>query len=125
VTQAQTAKTAQDKEEQPNWVPGTEPQKGQLVKIHVLEDGLTAFSKVWYRGQEIELVVGSKDWQDTLDPVTGKSWIDATPAEAAKRMRGIRYWDHGPWPFEDWEDPKAKKAEDERRRRSGLQPSRP
>ena len=48
---------------------------GEVIRIHFLEDGLTALGKVFYRGEELEFVVGSAAHKDTFDRL-GRSWLD-------------------------------------------------
>lgn len=59
---------------------------GKKILFHVLRDGFTAFGDVWYRGQEIEIEVGTPAYQRTLD-VNGKSWLDIIGDEAAQYLR--------------------------------------
>lgn len=82
--------------------------------IHFLEDGFTAFSQTWYRGQELEITEAM--FAETID-TEGTSWLDAlTKAEQYKRF-GKLMFDEGPWPYEAWEDDTAKQQEMLRRRR--------
>lgn len=81
--------------------------------IHVLHDGFTAFSKVWHRGQEIEITPAL--YEETLD-TNGKTWLDMTDKEQFKRFQGIMYFGRGEWPGEDWDNEDAKAAEQSRRR---------
>lgn len=64
------------------------------VVIHVLEDGFTAFGKVWYRGQELEIQPGSQQWQDSCDRF-GRSWLE---------RRDDPRFGHGPWPGRSYLD---------------------
>jgi hypothetical protein len=69
------------------------PAEGaETVLIHVCEDGLTAFGRVWYRGQEIELPVGSPRYEQA------RSWIHATPSQQMERYNGRVMFRPGPWP---------------------------
>lgn len=47
-----------------------------VVQVHFVEDGITAFGQIWYRGQEVAVERGSEDWKRTVDPGTGESWLD-------------------------------------------------
>lgn len=72
------------------------PEEGDTFLIHFLEDGITAQGQVWYRGQELEFMVGSKAWNDTFDRF-GKSWILMSENDQADR-KGKVYFRRGPWP---------------------------
>lgn len=54
-----------------------EDKEGDTVLIHFIDDGFTAQGTTWYRGQEVEVVVGSKQWNDSLDR-EGNSWFSMT-----------------------------------------------
>lgn len=83
--------------------PNTEPTKveetpveGDTFLIHFLADGITAQGQVWYLGQELEFIVGSKAWKDTFDR-EGKSWLLMSENDQADR-KGKVYFRRGPWP---------------------------
>lgn len=49
---------------------------GETLRLRVLRDGLTAFGRVLRQGEVLEVVIGSDDWIQTLDPKTGESFLD-------------------------------------------------
>ena len=67
------------------------PQEGESVIIHFIEDGLTAFGKVWYRGEEIEIGPDHPRWPEA------KGWVLLSKWEQMDRY-GKQYFDQGPWP---------------------------
>jgi hypothetical protein len=87
---------------------------GQIVLIHIREDGFTANGRVWYRGQELEFVVGDPAWEDTKD-IKGNSWVLLTESEQLRRYKRIMFG-LGPWPGSEWENDSAAAAERSRGR---------
>lgn len=71
-------------------------EEGSEVLIHFIEDGFTAQGRVWYRGQELAVVVGSEEWNDTCDR-DGTSWLSFTEADQLERYEKI-YFRRGEWP---------------------------
>lgn len=67
------------------------PRTGETVLIHFLEDGLSFAGTVWFRGQELELDVGSQRWQEA------QAWINMTDFEQMQRYEKVMYR-KGPWP---------------------------
>lgn len=67
------------------------PASGQTLLIHFVEDGLTAFGRVWLRGQELEIGPDHPRWADAV------GWITMSKAGQFERW-GKQYFDHGPWP---------------------------
>lgn len=59
--------------------------EGDHIVLHVLEDGFMALGEVWYRGQEMEFVVGSPAYEQTKDR-NGNTWIDLA-LDPAEQMR--------------------------------------
>lgn len=92
-------------------------KEGDTVLIHFVEDGLTAQGQLWYRGQEIEVTVGDKSWNDSLDR-NGKSWMALTENEQIDRYGSVKFR-RGPWPGKksyregEWTDPKSAPPESE------------
>ena len=84
--------------------------------VHFLDDGLTLAGKVWYRGQT--LLVDSKVRSRTTDRL-GRCVLDLT-AEQQTAKWGRPKFGRGPWPGEQWTDPKAAEAE---ARRAGKLPT--
>lgn len=83
------------------------------VLIHFLEDGFTAFSQVWYRGQEVEIT--SELRASTIDRA-GNTWIDMDDTEQFERFERVMFR-KGPWPGKPWVDQQAEAAEKARDRR--------
>lgn len=73
------------------------PRTQETELIHFLEDGLSFAGTVWFRGQEIELDVGSQRWQEA------QAWIHLTDFEQMERW-GRVYFRHGPWPGKRYVD---------------------
>ncbi len=82
-------------------------QAGTKVLIHFVEDGYTYAGQTWYRGQEIEFVVGNATWSSTLDR-DGNSWVALAFDERGQHRRyGRVMFRPGPWQglgYEDAED---------------------
>lgn len=74
------------------------PPAGDTELIHFLEDGLTFAGQVWFRGQELELEVGSERW------VEAQAWINMTDFEQAQRFNGKVFFRKGPWPGLRYQD---------------------
>lgn len=83
-------------------VPGAEYKDGDKVLVHFVEDGWTAQGQVWYKGQELEFVVGEKAWKDTLDR-EGNSWILLTEEEQIDRGDKV-FFRPGPWKGKGYKD---------------------
>lgn len=92
-----------------------EAGEGQSILIHFLEDGLTALGRVWYRGQELEVVQGGDAWQRTLD-VNGESWLNQDE-NTQILLHGKVMFRRGPWPFQQLPADQIS-AEERRRNRS-------
>lgn len=78
---------------------------GEVIVIHFLEDGATALGKVFYRGDELEFVVGSQAYKDTFDR-NGKTWLDMRFDEFAQadRFQGRIMFRNGRWPGKTYAD---------------------
>lgn len=63
----------------------------ETVLIHMVADGLTFAGQVWFRGQELELEVGSLRWQQA------QAWINLSDFDQVERYGEIKFR-HGPWP---------------------------
>ncbi len=92
----------------------------EIIRVHVLEDGLTAHGRVWYRGQELEYTVGSALHETTQDR-KGRSWLDYDDAEQMRRWGRVMFRP-GPWPGQPYDDDRAAEAE---RRRGRVPPQMP
>ncbi|WNN95000.1 hypothetical protein SEA_MAGRITTE_23 [Microbacterium phage Magritte] len=92
---------------------------GKTILFHVVKDGFTAFGDVWYRGQEIEIEVGTAAYKRTLDK-HGKTWLDIVDDEHAQYARWgerkIAPGEFRPLPGERFEDELV--SLDQRRRRT-------
>lgn len=87
----------------------------KTILIHVLEDGFTANGQLWYRGQEIEFVVGDPAYEDTKDR-NGISWLDFDDSQQYRQWKR-RMFGRGPWPGETWQDENSLTAEQARGRK--------
>jgi hypothetical protein len=97
--------------------PEATPAKREGSKIiHFLEDGFTALESTWYRGQELEIEYDSELWQATCDRNGENSWMLLTSQDQIRKYGKILFQE-GPWPFDDYEDAKAREAERARARR--------
>ncbi len=67
------------------------PTQGDGILIHFVTDGLTAFGRVWYKGQELEVGPSHPRWEEAL------RWITLSKWEQIERY-GRQYFDQGPWP---------------------------
>lgn len=92
---------------------GSENAPAPPVLVHFLEDGFTAFSQVWYRGQELEITPEMRE--STIDRA-GKTWIDMDDSEQFERFERVMFR-LGPWPGKPWADQQAEAAEKARDRR--------
>lgn len=66
-------------------------QTPESVLIHFVEDGMTVFGQVWYRGQEIQVDVGSERWE------TAQKWILLDDAGQMALYKKV-FFRPGPWP---------------------------
>jgi hypothetical protein len=63
----------------------------ESVLIHMVEDGLTAFGQVWFRGQELEIEVGGPRWAEAA------KWVLLDDRQQMERWKRIMFR-RGPWP---------------------------
>lgn len=77
--------------------PQLQQDTGKGVLIHFIEDGLTAFGQVWYRGQELQIGPEHPRWAEAL------SWITLNRMEQVDRW-GKQFFDFGPWPGRSYAD---------------------
>lgn len=91
--------------------------KKDTILLHFVEDGFTADGAVWVRGQELEYPLDSPEYEQTKDR-NGDSWLDLVTDESAQIDRfGKVMFREGPWPYKDYEDEAAAKAEKKRGRK--------
>jgi len=77
------------------------PPAAEAVLLHFIEDGLTAFGRVWYRGQELAIGPDHPRWAEAV------SWVTLTRMQQYERW-GKAYFEHGPWPGQrSYVDPAA------------------
>jgi hypothetical protein len=73
-----------------------------VILIHILEDGFIFNGVTWYKGQEVEFVVGSLAYEQTKDR-NGWTWLDIAGDPAAQyRKWRKQYIGLGPWPGLPW-----------------------
>lgn len=69
-------------------------------QIHFVEDGLTALGRMFYRGEELTITEGTKEWEQTLNK-HGESWVLLKSDYVAQIKKwGKEMFKPGPWPFE-------------------------
>jgi hypothetical protein len=71
--------------------------RGETYLIHILEDGFTFAGQVWYRGQQLEFVVGSQRWAQA------QAWIGLDDWGQMAQYGKI-YFRRGPWPGKKYVD---------------------
>lgn len=82
----------------------TRPGDDKNILIHILEDGMTALGKIWYRGEEIEFEPGGRAYKDTFNK-RGETWLDLRHDEFAQAERwGKVMFRNGPWPGKSYAD---------------------
>lgn len=70
---------------------------GERILIHFEEDGFVAFGTTWYRGQEIEVTVGSPVYERTKNRL-GQTWIDMVDDRNSQLQKyGKVYFARGPF----------------------------
>lgn len=76
----------------------SEPVESGNILIHFLEDGITAFGTIWYRGQELELDPNGPLYKQTCNRF-GWSWLSLRDDDFAQVERwGSVKFRSGPWP---------------------------
>ncbi len=91
------------------------PNSGDRILIHFVEDGFSVLEQLWYRGQELEIILGSTHWNATLDR-EGNSWMLLTEEDQIRKY-GKVFFRPGAWPHADFEDSRAAERERKRARR--------
>ena len=91
-----------------------------VLVIHFLEDGFSAFGAVWSKGQEIEIVKGSPEWNRTLD-INGESWLDlVNNPQGQRRKWGKIFFAQGEYEWVEGEEFDVLTAKADVRRRRGV-----
>jgi hypothetical protein len=85
------------------------------VLIHFVADGFSALEQIWYTGQELEIPIGSRWWEATLDR-DGESWM-LIDEESQIAKWGKVFFRPGEWPGEPFGDARAQERERQRARR--------
>lgn len=62
----------------------------ETILIHFVAEGFSAFGHVWSRGQEVEIVKPSPEYDRTCD-ADGKSWLFMTQQEQLERWGEIKF----------------------------------
>jgi hypothetical protein len=76
----------------------------ERILINFVADGFTAQGVSWYRGQELEFVVGSQAYEQTKNRL-GQSWLDLRDDEDAQYERyGEVKFRSGPWRGKRWSE---------------------
>lgn len=79
----------------------TKPAEDSII-IHFVADGFLAFGQSWYRGQELEIVIGSPQHKLTFD-IYGNTWLDLD-ADAQYERWGMEKFRPGLWRGKKWGD---------------------
>jgi hypothetical protein len=87
--------------------------------IHFVSDGFTAWGRVWYQGQEVE--VTPEKYADTLDR-KGKTWMSQTESDQIDSW-GKVMWREGPWPHARLDATGNPKSTEDRRPRPPMMPA--
>lgn len=92
------------KEAEERGVTYADQEEGETLLIHFLTDGFTFGGQSWYRGQEVEFVIGSEAYEQTKDR-NGKTWLDLVDDIDAQYKRwGTQVIARGPWRGRQWDD---------------------
>lgn len=84
----------------------------QLVTINFVQDGMTAFGRIFYRGQELTIERGSAEWERTLDE-EGNSWLEMDE-DAQNDRWGERFFRPGKWTGKGFDVADPELTEEER-----------
>lgn len=72
-----------------------DPSANGALTVHFIEDGFTALGKVWYRGEELTIVPGTKEY-DEAPRRFGKVFAEMDEFEQ-EEVWGRRIFRSGPW----------------------------
>ena len=78
-------------------IPRIEPDASpeDVVTVNFVADGVTAFGKVWYRGEELHIQRDTPWWHATIDN-KGTPWVEYSDAQQ-RRVYGKVRFALGPW----------------------------
>lgn len=71
--------------------------------IHFLVDGVTAFGRVFYKGEEVRIVEGTREYSLAFN-IYGEFIFGKTPEEQIARW-GVQRYGKGSWPYGGYEIP--------------------
>lgn len=75
----------------------------ETVLVHFVRDGMVVCGQTWYRGQELEFVVGSTAHKQQFD-LNGNTWLDlADDVDAQFEKYGDQFFAAGQWRGRSWE----------------------
>jgi hypothetical protein len=83
VVRANTQKLVAAERSEPRFDNSRKGGTGEKILFHVVKDGFVAFGDVWYRGQEIEIEVGTAAYKRTFDK-NGFTWLSIIDDEDAQ-----------------------------------------
>lgn len=105
------------RQEPPEVVEDVPAPDAETVLFHVREDGFTAWGQIYYRGQELEVIHGSRAWRATCDR-NGDSWVALVDNSVEQTKRwGKVMLAPGPWTGAAWPEGPAADAEARRGRK--------
>lgn len=90
----------------------------ETILIHIVEDGFTAQGRTWFKGQEIEFVVGGRAHKETKDR-NGDSWLDLDESGQIQKY-GVVYFRRGPWPGLGYSEDASLREERKRNRAAPI-----
>lgn len=71
-------------------LPKATPGAEGVVTINFVEDGLSAFGKVWVRGEELSVKRDTPSWEATCDR-DGNSWMELSEHDQYERWGEVRF----------------------------------
>lgn len=91
VVRANTQKLVQEERSELRFDNSRVGGTGEKILFHVVKDGFNAFGDIWYRGQEIEVEVGTPAYQRTFDK-HGFTWLSIIGDENAQYEKWSERW---------------------------------
>lgn len=79
-----------------------DPDAPDVITVNFVEDGLTALGRVWYRGEELSVKRGSREWDQLYNQRRGKSVLEFSEDEQIARW-GMRMFRPGQWQGHSYE----------------------